>query len=124
MRRYFLIIGSVAVVAAIIVVVAIENMDNEVYDNGLLYQNIEALSENENSEYPRYKNVTDKSSNTEFKTEIRIGPDSTKVSVEYKRTCTVWYTHCKHTGKEKDLCYQSLNGIAQGPCGSWEPNSK
>ena len=49
--------------------------------------------------------------------------DGVQVSVEYKRTCTVWYTHCKHTGKEKDICYRTLNGVAQGPCGNWEQSN-
>lgn len=90
------------------------------YKDDIFDLNIEALSTSENEDFPRYKNVTDKSSNTEFKTEVSTGADGTKVSVEYKRTCTVWYTHYKHTGKKNDVCYEALNGMAQGPCGDWE----
>ena len=90
------------------------------YGNDMFDLNIQALSASENGQFPSYKNVTDKSSNTEFKTEVSTGADGTKVSVEYKRTCTVWYTHCKHTGKNKDVCYGELNGMAQGPCGDWK----
>ena len=82
------------------------------YEDDIFDSNIEALSTSENEDFPRYKNVTDKSSNTEFKTEVSTGADGTKVSVEYKRTCTVWYTHCKHTGKKNDVCYKALNGMA------------
>lgn len=59
------------------------------YGNDMFDLNIQALSASENGEFSRYKNVTDKSSNTEFKTEVSTGADGTKVSVEYKRTCTV-----------------------------------
>ena len=91
-------------------------------DDEMIRLNIEALCDDEDGTYPSYINVTEKSSNTEFKTEVNTA-DGVQVSVEYKRTCTVWYTHCKHTGKEKDICYRTLNGVAQGPCGNWEQSN-
>lgn len=83
----------------------------------LVFANIEALANNDVSSdaYEKYINVTDKSSNTEFKTEI----SSSGVKIEYKRTCTAYTTYCKNTGKEGDYCYKSLNGV-QKTCDNWE----
>lgn len=81
-------------------------------------QNVEALTQNESSDqYPRYKNVTDKTSYNEFRTEYK-GEDHS-VIVEYKRTCTGYYTYCKHTGNEDDICYGSLNK-KDILCGDWQ----
>lgn len=121
MKTKILLLACIAA-AAISVFVVKQISENTVmaYGNDMFDLNIQALSASENGEFSRYKNVTDKSSNTEFKTEVSTGADGTKVSVEYKRTCTVWYTHCKHMGKNKDVCYEKLNGMAQGPCGDWK----
>lgn len=121
MKTKILLLACIAA-AAISVFVVKQISENTVmaYGNDMFDLNIQALSASENGEFYRYKNVTDNSSNTEFKTEVSTGADGTKVSVEYKRTCTVWYTYCKHTGKKNDVCYQELNGMAQGPCGDWK----
>lgn len=83
----------------------------------LLLANVEALANNDVSSdaYEKYINVTDKSSNTEFKTEI----NSSGVKIEYKRSCTAYTTYCKNTGKTGDYCYKSLNGV-QNTCDNWE----
>lgn len=85
----------------------------------LLSENIEALSEPEDKEYPRYINVTDKSSIKEFKTEIEKDSTGLKISVEYSRKCITYYTYCKHTGKTDDICYASLNKLEK-TCDSWD----
>ena len=90
----------------------------------LVFENIEALSGGESNpgEYPRYKNVTDKSSNVERRFETRIDSSGVSIEVEFKRTCTTWNTYCKLTRRDDDICYGELNGIVTD-CGSWSENS-
>lgn len=84
-------------------------------ENNLLAQNVEALADSpEDREYPRYINKTDKRSRKEQK--VEIGKDGIKYN--YSRTCTDYYTYCKHTGKEVDICYESLNGFVTS-CQTW-----
>lgn len=87
---------------------------------GLLAANIEALSnpEGQNGQYPRYINKTDKNSYKEFKSEVKVDSTGVSVTVQYSRTCTTYYTYCKHTGKKEDICYESLNGM-KTDCGDW-----
>lgn len=89
--------------------------------NNLLLANVEALSNPEggdSGEYPRYINKTDKNSYKEFKTEVTVDTAGVKVSIDYSRTCTSYYTFCKHTRKAQDICYGNLNGMATD-CGDW-----
>lgn len=91
---------------------------------GLLAANIEALAddpEGQNGQYPRYINKTDKNPYKEFKSEVKVDTTGVSVSVQYSRTCTTYNTYCKNTGRENDICYQSLNGMTTD-CGKWSEN--
>lgn len=88
----------------------------------VLLSNIEALADDsessDNNVYPRYINTTDKNRYKEFKIEGKTDSTGKTISIHYSRTCTTYYTYCKHTGKKDDICYGSLNGKATD-CGSW-----
>lgn len=81
--------------------------------NPLLAENLAALTEDNNT-YPRYKNHTDKSTNVEWETKV----DTTGLHIKFKRTCVTYYTYCKETGKEDDICYGQLNKL-ETTCGDW-----
>lgn len=86
--------------------------------NHVMLSNIEALAGGEEGEFPRYINITDKSSNTEFRTEVSVDG----VKIEYKRTCSTYTTYCKNTGDKEDICYEELNGVTT-TCDSWQKES-
>lgn len=87
----------------------------------VMLANVEALAddpESSDNEYPKYINKTDKNSYKDFKTDIKTDSTGAQISIQYSRTCTTYYTYCKHTGKEGDMCYKSLNGLVTD-CESW-----
>lgn len=97
-----------------------KDYENAQETDHLLLANVEALAqdgESNSGEFSCYINDTKFSSNTEFKTEV----NENGISVSWKRTCQSAITYCKHTGKEDDICYKSLNGVVT-TCGEWSEN--
>ena len=91
--------------------------NDSVGEDTLLMENVEALARGDvgsNGEFPRYINETEIKSHKDVKVEL----DSSGLEVEYSRTCSDVITYCEHTGKDEDICYESLNGI-ETICGDW-----
>ena len=89
-------------------------------EQSLLQQNIEALTDDESQsgEFPGYINQTDERSIVERKFETTIDSTGITIQIEYKRTCIIWNTYCKHTGHGADICYERLNKMVTS-CGDW-----
>ncbi|MCM1515492.1 MAG: hypothetical protein NC080_03615 [Paraprevotella sp.] len=111
-------------VAAAIIGYCAYNAQSKTRLTGMLLANVEALtdgSESFDNKYSGYINTTDKNKYREFKTEIQTDTAGVKIFIQYQRTCTTYYTYCKHTGKTKHECHSSLNGLVSD-CGSWSKN--
>ena len=112
------IIGTVAIATALWTGYNVYESKSEMKLSELALANIEALANNRGefpNERPRYINKTEIKNRLETKAEL--GENGFKI--EYSRECSDVITVCKHTGKEKDICYVDLNGI-QTTCGQWE----
>lgn len=112
----------VVIVTAIFISYNAYNLSNKAELSDVLLSNVEALADGSESSddkvYPKYINVTDKNRYKEFRTEIKKDSTSKEISIQYSRTCTTYYTHCKYTGKEGAECYGSLNGMVTD-CTCW-----
>lgn len=118
MRKKLFMLSFIAAVAIAAVVGKKTFGSHENKSYNLLMKNIEALSQGENSKYPRYINHTDKNKYKDFKVEIEGDTTGGKITTTYSRNCTTYYTYCKQTGKNDDICHGELNGMVTD-CGVW-----